>query len=158
MESAGGRALGVAASGDEPGPGPRRVPPLELMIALPAVPASASIARDRVRRWLDELRWPRDEVDDVIMAANEAIANVIDHAYLGRAPGDVHVHGWQVDRPQGRRVVVTVTDRGRWRRFRADRGYRGHGVPMMVACMESVQIDHAEGGTTVIMASTTVAP
>lgn len=151
METAAGDATAVPRVGSET----LNVPP-ELMVVLPAVPTSGSIARDRFRTWLDDLAWPEAEGDDVLMAANEAIANVIDHAYLGRPPGEFHVHAWQVGLPHGRRIVVTVTDRGRWRPFRADQGYRGHGVPMMVGCMESVQIEHAEGGTTVVMGSATV--
>ncbi len=139
------------ASVDPPRPAP------ELLITLLAEPGVASLVRDRVRAWLSGWHWPLDESDDIVMAVNEAVANVVDHAYRDQTvPGNVHVYAWTVTDAAGRRTVVSVTDRGRWRTAPADPGHRGRGLLMMSACMASLHIEHNAGGTSVTMISTPV--
>jgi anti-sigma regulatory factor (Ser/Thr protein kinase) len=132
-----------------------RSAPADLMIVLPAVSSSASLVRQRTRAWLDALGWPADDGEDVVMAVNEAVANVVDHAYLGQPHrGEVRVYGWPASHPGTDRVVITVADGGRWRPLPGDPGYRGRGLRMMHACMDSVLIQPAAAGTTVIMTHT----
>jgi anti-sigma regulatory factor (Ser/Thr protein kinase) len=152
----------TVSEGEQPAPHPdsgsRSAPrpaPADLMIVLPAVSSSASLVRQRTRAWLDALGWPADDGEDVVMAVNEAVANVVDHAYLGRAHrGEVRVYGWPANPPVTHRVVITVADGGRWRPVPGDPGHRGRGLRMMHACMESVLIQPAAAGTTVIMTHT----
>src|SRR3954454_867654 len=61
-----------------------RSAPADLMIVLPAVSSSASLVRQRTRAGLDALGWPTDDGEDVVMAVNEAVANVVEHAYRGQ--------------------------------------------------------------------------
>src|SRR3954454_24289434 len=61
-----------------------RSAPADLMIVLPAVSSSASLVRQRTRAWLDALGWPTDDGEDVVMAVNEAVANVVEHTYRGQ--------------------------------------------------------------------------
>jgi anti-sigma regulatory factor (Ser/Thr protein kinase) len=135
-----------------------RSAPSDLLVVLPATPVSASLVRQRTRAWLDALSWPPLQADDLVVAVNEAVANVIDHAYRDRPePGDVHVYAWSIWEGTGsgsRRIVVAVTDHGRWRPLPADPGHRGRGLPMIRACTDSVLIERAAGGTSVIMSST----
>src|SRR3954454_17539717 len=127
----------------------------DLMIVLPAVSSAASLVRQRTRAWLDALGWPADDREDVVMAVNEAVANVVDHAYLGQPHrGEVRVYGWPANHPGGHRVVITVADGGRGRPLPNAPGYRGRGLRMMHACMDSVLIQPAAAGTTVIMTHT----
>ena len=152
----------TVSEGEQPAPHPdsgsRSAPrptPADLMIVLPAVSSSASLVRQRTRAWLDALGWPAHDGEDVVMAVNEAVANVVDHAYLGRAHrGEVRVYGWPANPPGTHRVVITVADGGRWRPVPGDPGHRGRGLRMMHACMESVLIQPAAAGTTVIMTHT----
>lgn len=124
-------------------------------MVVPAQTAVASVVRERVTQWLAAQQWPENELHDVVMAVNEAVANAVDHAYAGRAPGDVSVDLRQVVEPGGRRAVVSVVDEGRWRAPRADR-YRGHGLTVMHGVMDSVQIAHDKAGTRVTMLSALV--
>lgn len=124
-------------------------------MVVPAQMASASVVRERTAEWLAAQGWPENELHDVVMAVNEAVANAVDHAYAGRAPGDVSVAMGQVVEPGARRAVVSVVDDGRWRAPRADR-YRGHGLTVMHGVMDSVQIAHGEAGTRVTMISAPV--
>jgi serine/threonine-protein kinase RsbW len=123
-----------------------------LRVELPADQAVCSIARERVGRWLDVRGWASDDRDDVVLAVHEALANVVDHAYRGRAPGAVvlvatiRLHA--VDQAQ---VVVSVQDRGRWRPVPRDAGHRGHGLKMMNGCMLEVDIRPGDDGTEVVM-------
>jgi anti-sigma regulatory factor (Ser/Thr protein kinase) len=140
----------------DPGAGPERVAPRpDLLVILSATPGSASLVRHRARDWLDRVGWPAEAAEDAVMAVNEAVANVIDHAYRDDVrPGDVRVYAWPIDAPAGRRIVVTVTDTGRWRPAPTDPGHRGRGLQMMRACMDSVLIQPASAGTTIVMTAT----
>ena len=66
----------------------------DLMLVQPAVPASLRPMRRSARRWLDEAGWPMIAAEDIELAVNEAVANVIDHAYLDHDPGPIHLHAW----------------------------------------------------------------
>ena len=50
------------------------------------------------------------------------------------------------------RIRVTVRDEGRWREPRGS--HRGRGIALMRALMEHVDVDHAEGGTVVVLERT----
>jgi anti-sigma regulatory factor (Ser/Thr protein kinase) len=93
--------------------------------------------------WLDTLDWPAPQRDDIVLAVNEALANVVDHAYPPDTPGQAQLYAWEALEPQRqlRRVVAVVTDRGRWKPGMVGPSYRGRGLPMMDACMASVQIE-----------------
>ncbi len=122
-----------------------------------AEPSAASAVRGLLRRWLVGRRWPDQMTDDIVMAASEAVANVIDHAYRRHAtPGDAHIYAWTLIDAADRRVAVSVTDHGRWRPAPADPGHRGHGLVVMGACMAEVHIEHNVGGTSVTMISAAV--
>jgi serine/threonine-protein kinase RsbW len=124
---------------------------------LVAVPASASIVRDRLRAWLGALGWPDPELDDVVLAVHEAVTNSIEHGYAGVEPGDVVVSG-RVDRGRdGRFVHLVVRDTGRWRTPR-DPGFRGRGLPVMRGCMDGVTVRGDRTGTVVEMRSHPVTP
>jgi anti-sigma regulatory factor (Ser/Thr protein kinase) len=118
-------------------------------------PAVTSLLRRAFRRWL--AGWPEEEADDLVMALNEAVANVVDHAYLETDPGryrKVSVLAEQVRSPDGeRRVRIDVTDSGRWRPIPANPGHRGRGLLMMRACTESLNIEPTPAGTRVSMLS-----
>jgi anti-sigma regulatory factor (Ser/Thr protein kinase) len=110
-------------------------------------PAAASLVRGRLRRWLADAGWPREDADNLVIAVSEAVSNSVEHAYRGtRRPGLITV---EVGERRDGRVVVTVTDRGRWRPVPDDPGHRGRGIAMMRAVTDQVDIDHGADGTTV---------
>ena len=135
----------------------------DLMIVVDAAATAVPAARARVRAWLDTLVWPTEEAEDVELAVNEALANVVDHAYPPTAPGRVTVHAWAAQLPGTgrRRVVITVTDRGRWAAHHPDDvplAARGHGLVVMDACVAELHIQRSVAGTTVVMISEDVPP
>lgn len=123
---------------------------------LEAEPATPSLIRRAFRDWLGKLRWPADETTDLVLALDEAVANVVDHAYLHAAADQyrqVRVHAEQLTSPRGRWIRIQVTDTGRWRPALRDPGYRGRGLSMMRTCSESVRINPTPTGTQVTITS-----
>jgi serine/threonine-protein kinase RsbW len=134
-------------------------PPEELLLALPAVSTSTRRIRQRLRAWLTGWGWVEDALDDIVMAVDEAVSNVVEHAYrLAPAPGDVRVHAWIAGGPGGRWAVVAVADRGHWRPVPSDPGHRGRGLRMMDAFMASLRIERDDDGTEVTMTSAVLPP
>jgi serine/threonine-protein kinase RsbW len=132
--------------------------PRALLQVLPAVPDSLRHARVGFTEWLAQLQWPTDDADDLILAVNEAVANVIDHAYPAADPGPLGLHAWSSagSTPATRRVTITVTDHGDWRREHRTvdpAGRRGHGFALMSACTAKMHIQRSAGGTTVTLVS-----
>src|SRR4051794_34519526 len=99
--------------------GPRTVPrtavaPLELCAL--ADTGNAAILRRRFRAWVDPLA-DLDTADDLALAVYEALANVVDHAYVERGTQGLMTLWAAVSCPllTGRDLVVTLTDEGAWR-------------------------------------------
>jgi 8-oxo-dGTP diphosphatase len=140
---------------------PRSVEPVRLQ--LPADPVSASVARDRLRRWLDALGWPPAQSEDIVLAVSEAVSNSVEHAYLGhrddQPAGEVDVHVRATTEAGLRHITAVVRDHGRWRPVPADDEYRRRGIPLMRACMDRVAItplrndDGEHAGTLVTLRS-----
>jgi anti-sigma regulatory factor (Ser/Thr protein kinase) len=133
-------------------------PTAALNYSVSSEPAAASIVRSRLRRWLSGVEWPTGEADDLIYAVSEAVTNAAEHAYVhADADGAITIdaHHELVDHAR-RRVVVTVSDRGRWRPRPVDPGFRGRGITMMRAFTDALHIDAGPGGTRVHMISRAV--
>jgi PAS domain S-box-containing protein len=103
--------------------------------------------RGTLRRWLAAAGSEPEEIQDVTMAANEAIQNAIEHGHaLTRRVVDV------VLERAGEAITVTVRDHGSWRQPRETT--RGRGLPLMRALMDIVDVDPGAGGTTVTLRRT----
>jgi serine/threonine-protein kinase RsbW len=127
-----------------------------LSMVLMADPVALSVVRQRFRAWLADLCWPRDEVDDIVLAVNEAVSNSVEHADPPGFAAEVRVAARQfTDRDGGRRVVVGVSDNRRWY---PDPTQRGLGLLMIHTCMDDVQCDRTRDGATMVMTSVRVPP
>jgi hypothetical protein len=128
-----------------------------IAMALSAEPASLSVVRERVRRWLDRLEWPAEEVDDVVLAVNEAASLVVEHALSSAGPSQVRVAGRPfTDAESLRRVAVGVVGDVGWSPAAAATALPGYGVLTIHTCMESVDLQRDADGTTVFMTSVPV--
>ncbi len=110
---------------------------------------TAALLREEFGRWL---RRSTDLTEtglcDVVLAVNEALANVAEFAYLqDRGAGPVDVEGVL----DGATLAVTVADRGRWRTPDPERRKRcrGRGIPLMRTLADDVVITTSAAGTTV---------
>lgn len=121
---------------------------------LPADAWAPRRVRHRLRAWLEELCWPGDDADDLILAVNEAVSNVVDHAYPADEVGFVWVDASLTDGPDGSpRLSVIVADNGRWQEPASDPGYRQRGIRLMRGVTEFLHIDGGQRGTRVEMTS-----
>jgi serine/threonine-protein kinase RsbW len=145
-----------------------------LHLVLPAMAAGVPIVRHRLRVWLATLDWPTPAAEDLAYVVNEAVTNVVEHAYPppDRADPDTPRFGdeaaaapnqtveilaaVQLLDGRSRRVRVQVLDHGRWRDPPVNPGYRGHGLITMAAMTDQMSIQHAtpgQPGTIVILLS-----
>jgi serine phosphatase RsbU (regulator of sigma subunit)/anti-sigma regulatory factor (Ser/Thr protein kinase) len=106
--------------------------------------AELSSLRMRLGAWLTREGVDTASVDTVVLAANEALANAIEHGRHGKHK--VAVTAWTSTSS----VTVEVRDRGTWRNDPSDED-RGHGLLLMRATMDTISIEPSRDGTTVRM-------
>jgi anti-sigma regulatory factor (Ser/Thr protein kinase)/GAF domain-containing protein len=123
----------------------RNVPvPERLSLRLPADRRVLVTVRAALRRWLRAAGARTEETYDIVLAAGEACANAVEHAY-GPRGGSLELEASR----DGQDVVVVVRDAGRWREPR--QRDRGRGIGIMRSSMDSVDHRHANGGTEVVL-------
>jgi serine/threonine-protein kinase RsbW len=112
---------------------------------IPARAEELRTVRHALNGWLEEQGAPPDIRADVALAAHEAAANAVEHAYL-RDPGDLTVRASHDDGS----LVVVVEDEGQWRPpGRTDQ--RGRGLTLIHSLMDDVEIDPSPSGTQVTL-------
>jgi anti-sigma regulatory factor (Ser/Thr protein kinase) len=117
-----------------------------------ALPVVAPLARAIVDRDIHSLAISAERRFGVLVAVGEAIANAVEHAYLGEAPGLIRM---RVE-PGVRELVVTIEDFGRWRPFVA-REERGRGIELMRAFMDGVQVRSTRESTAIVLKADLIA-
>ena len=123
---------------------PSGPPPLHRCV--PAVPGALVGLRTELGAWFGGLADPPRRPDDLVLAVHEALANAVEHGYRDRPPGEVELRV-EHDGPELR----VVDDSGSWREPDPDPGARGHGLRLMAAIADAVDIDRRPGGTTVTL-------
>ncbi|WP_214405127.1 ATP-binding protein [Pseudonocardia lacus] len=130
--------------------------PGTISMVLMADPVSLSVVRQRFRVWLADLAWPDEEVDDIVLAVNEAVSNAVEHADAPGFASEVRVAARQFSESDGgRRIVVGVSDNRRWCPPGVQRGL---GMLMIRTCMDDVRFESDHEVTTTLMTSVRVAP
>jgi anti-sigma regulatory factor (Ser/Thr protein kinase) len=116
---------------------------------------SPAAARRALWRRLPGLGLAAQATDDLVLAVNEAVSNAVCHAYPAeREDAAVQLTVEVGPNPDGVDcVIVTVADIGRWRPVPERPRYRGHGMPLMQACTDWMDIESGARGTTVTLAS-----
>lgn len=119
----------------------------EFVAEMPAEASRLSGLRRDLEDWLVLVGAGESDVASIQIAVLEAVTNSVEHAYPD-GPGTVRVEA----RLDGRgRIGVSVADHGTWRPAPADPGRRGRGLMMMRGCMDTVEIEQAEHGTTLLL-------
>ena len=118
--------------------------PDELVLEMPAEPHVLAEVRRALRRWLRHHGADHDQATEITLAANEACANAIEHAY-SPAPARFTLRA----RAHDGEVTVAVRDGGRWREPRGRD--RGRGLTIMKKAMDDVEITSSSGGTEIVM-------
>jgi PAS domain S-box-containing protein len=121
--------------------------PVPLAMDFEADASHLAPSRAALRSWLARAGVEPDQIQDVLIATGEAVANAIEHGHRERAGVVTLRAAAVVDRLQ-----VTVTDTGVWKTPReiADIS-RGRGLTLMRGLMEDFTIHSDEAGTTVHM-------
>jgi anti-sigma regulatory factor (Ser/Thr protein kinase) len=78
-------------------------------------------------------------IEDMRLAVTEASSNVVRHAYAGEEPGSIDV----VVQPNGDRLDVIVSDRGRGMGPSPDIDGTGLGLPLIAALADSLELEDA---------------
>jgi anti-sigma regulatory factor (Ser/Thr protein kinase) len=131
----------------------------ELQVALPLNARLLPKTRQAVAGYLEETAASPEELHDVILALDEACANVIRHAFPGDEEGKYHVRA----EVRGNEVRVAVEDHGVGfdpERLEQDwvepQATSGRGLAIIRTVMSSVDVEPAapEGGTRLVMRKT----
>jgi anti-sigma regulatory factor (Ser/Thr protein kinase) len=117
-----------------------------LDLTLPATAQSVTVARHRLRAWLEENAPELDSVAraDLEVAWSEACSNVVRHAY-GPAEAWFDASASRV----GTTLLMKVRDTGQWRAPGNRSG--GRGLPLMEELADELVIDRQPASTTVTM-------
>jgi serine/threonine-protein kinase RsbW len=121
----------------------------DLECRVPATAEQLSQLRHALADWATGHGLAAHITKDMVLAAYEAMANVVLHAYRDRVSGtlDLYAHADQV------RAIVTVSvaDYGCWRPPPADHSSRGRGLSVIRGLAEHTGIRRNRSGTTVTM-------
>ena len=141
--------------GGRPG-GPVIRQPQFVMSEVPADALCIGAVRRALAAWLYILPFDDTRRADVVLAVYEAMANVVDHAYLDRdGVGTMQITAtYTVDAGS---LDVTVVDRGRWKNPVHD-ALRGNGLPLIAALSTVSAVDRSATGTTVRARWSSTAP
>jgi PAS domain S-box-containing protein len=127
---------------------------LPLHLELPADPIELGKMRRDLGSWLRSAGADTEAVEVIQMACHEACSNAIEHGYSFKE-GRVWVDA-KLD--QGR-VFLTIRDKGHWiDRPDGPLRFRGNGLPLMQALMDSVELSHDNGDGTAVRMSRTLSP
>ncbi len=112
----------------------------DVRLTLPARPENVAVVRHVLGAFAEALELPAAVAEDMRLAVTEACTNVVRHAYDDRhEPGPLEV----VIRPEGDRLEVIVSDRGRGIGHSPDIAGPGLGLPLIAAIAHSLEIQHA---------------
>ncbi|HEX3784058.1 MAG TPA: ATP-binding protein [Pseudonocardiaceae bacterium] len=98
--------------------------------------------------WARGLGAAEDTVEAIILATDEAMSNVISHAYPGRT-GEFELRAGLAQ--ESGRIEIVVRDHGRWQPPGAPDPRHGRGLPLIRALAKQSSIDRTATGTTVRM-------
>jgi anti-sigma regulatory factor (Ser/Thr protein kinase) len=127
--------------GDTGGPAPLR-------LEVQGCPEQLPPLRHALQAWLQRTGADADDVVAMQIAAGEAAANAVEHAYHDAEPGLVRL---TADLEPGNVVRVEIGDVGRWRPHRELDNGRGRGLLLMRECVHEVSLARTPQGTTVVL-------
>ena len=105
-------------------------------------------SRAALRTWLTQAGVEKEQLQDMLVAAGEAVANAIEHGHRDRPDGVISLRANAV--ADGLRV--SVIDSGVWKTPRQVPGeYRGRGISLMRCLVQDLSIHSNDAGTTVHM-------
>lgn len=113
----------------------------------PADPDQLTIIRRELVGWLEPLALTGDEVDGIVLAVDEAAANVVCHAYGEGESGRVELTLWT----EGSTLCIEVVDHGSWQPPAEQPTTGGRGIGLMNAMTDAVLIHYDNRGSRVLL-------
>lgn len=115
----------------------------------PARASELPAIRRELVRWLEPLGLSEDEIADLVLAVDEAVENVLEHAYRPDQSGQVELTLWT----ESDALSIEVVDHGRWRPPNGGSGppRGGLGIRLMQTMAEAVLIRFDERGSRVLL-------
>lgn len=105
-------------------------------------------SREALRTWLTDVGVQPDQIQDMLVATGEAVANAIEHGHRNRPEGTISLRATAV--VDG--LHVSVIDTGVWKIPRQiPSEYRGRGLSLMRCLVQDLSIHSNDAGTTVHM-------
>ncbi|MGV9408297.1 ATP-binding protein [Nocardia sp. NPDC003693] len=127
--------------------GDRAAAPVPLALTVQGVPQEIASVRHQLAVWLRDMSLDPQTVDDIVLAANEAVSNAVEHGYAHSA-GTIELRA----RRTLALVAIEVRDHGCWKTPRpAANSVRGRGLELMRALMTRVELVADHNGTVVVM-------
>lgn len=126
------------------------VPDRDLHFRVPAVPGRLAGLRHALAEWATRAGLDEEDTEALVLASYEAMANTVEHAYRDQTQGGLLDLRARIDGRQNR-IVVTVTDYGRWKPPQPSGGLRGRGLSLIQGLTSTATITPTTGGTTVTM-------
>lgn len=117
-------------------------------------PAVLPEVRDKLRQWATAEGWTEDQINEIVLAVDEALSNVIRHGYGGPCEKRIDLTARMIDdAPDGAGLEITVRDFSEGvspeqicGRELSDVRPGGLGVHLIKAMMEAVEYERADGG------------
>jgi PAS domain S-box-containing protein len=124
----------------------RQPAPLEMDFTADARHLAPS--RAALRSWMANAGVDPEQIQDMLLATGEAVANAIEHGHRDRPDGTISLRATAV--VDG--LHVSVIDSGVWKIPRqVPNEYRGRGISLMRCLVQDLSIHSGEAGTTVHM-------
>lgn len=106
-----------------------------------ARPDEVGRLRREIAGYVENMGAPESVVDEVRVAVSEALANVVLHAYVGRAPGPMSVEAWR----DGDDLLVRISDEGHGLVPRVDSPGLGVGISVMASMVDDFSVANRDG-------------
>ena len=129
--------------------------PVELSIL--SSPANLPAVRAAVEKVCRNVGFDSDAVGDIVLSVDEALTNIIRHAYKGAEGQPIDVKLTPIGGRQPKAIKICLADRGRYMdpaRFKPRDLEQvqpgGLGVHIITKCMDQVRYEAREGGGTLL--------
>jgi anti-sigma regulatory factor (Ser/Thr protein kinase) len=118
--------------------------PDPLRISAPAEGSRVRLLRRRLTQWLHGDHLDEDVIEDLVLAASEALENCCDHAFEQSSSfGTMTLSARLADEA----LVITVADDGCWQQAGTGPTHRGRGLAMIRELVDEVVIETGPDGT-----------